>query len=101
MIPSKKKLEAAFPGKGRLLRKLLDDPKLDQEQLEHAVNVALDGHGAEAIFGDCVYRPDLVYINLGDTYATTLLYDYTRTRWSIGSWGDWIEAQERRGIRYE
>ena len=33
--------------------------------------------------------PAIHYINMGDTYATTLLY--VRSRWVVGCWGDIVE----------
>lgn len=39
------------------------------------------------------------YLNTGDTYAATIIrYD---GRWILGSWGDLLEALERRGIKFE
>jgi hypothetical protein len=40
------------------------------------------------------YDAVLLYVNMGDTYSTTLLYDTDRQKFSIGSWGDWIEQHE-------
>jgi hypothetical protein len=120
-IPSLKALEQAFPSKGKELRSLLDGtvspdnyasvrewvaqcyhkPRR-QERLECAINEALEGYDIEAIppnFNPPI--PDAVYVNLGDTYTTTLLYDYNRDKWIITSWGDWVGLQEQRGIRYE
>jgi hypothetical protein len=113
---SQKALEEAFPGKGATLRALLTgqtktrsfksvtdweakcyNPPPRQARLEVAVNEVLEGYGTEAIFGASCTRPEAVYINLGDTYTTTLVYDYTRARWCLTSWGDWVERHERRG----
>jgi len=115
---SQKRLEAAFPGKGKELRELLTKQRKTtdyksvrdwiskcynmpryQERLEVAVNEVLGGYGSEAIFGGGV-RPAMTYVNMGDTYITTLIYDYRRGSWLISSWGDWIEREERRGRRY-
>lgn len=35
-----------------------------------------------------------VYLNTGDTYATTLVYDTEGDRWKLTSWGDFLEAYE-------
>ena len=57
-----------------------------------ACNRVLGGYGVEAIFGpDSCTRPVLLYINLGDTYDTTLLYEPAKDRFSVGSWGDYVE----------
>ena len=121
MIPSRKALEAAFPGKGAVLRATLEGsipcgsyasvrklraacryPPRAQYEMETALNELLEGSGAEALpYNFAPPNPDAVYINMGDTYTTTLLYDYQRGKWIITSWGEWIERQERRGVRYE
>jgi len=119
MLPSYKTLEREFPGKGKELRELLEGkrktrsyksvqslerqcyhPPRYQERMETALNEVLEGFGAEAIFGDSCTQPDAVYINMGETYAATLLFDYARGRWLVTSWGDWVEAQERKGKVY-
>ena len=119
MVPSKKALEAAFPSKGAELRALLTGQADErayasvkrwcvqchhtpryQARVECAVNEILEGHGTEAIFSDGHVSPDAVYINMGDTYNTTLLYDCVRGRWLITCWGNWLEAQEKRGKVY-
>lgn len=38
-----------------------------------------------------------LYLNTGDTYNTTLLYDVEEDRFYITTWGDWVEAEEARG----
>jgi hypothetical protein len=121
MIPSRKALEAAFPGKGAVLRATLTSaiplgsyasvrklraacyhPPGAQYEMETALNEALEGYGTEVIPPNFAPpNPDAAYINLGDTYTTTLLYDYQRDKWIITSWGDWVELQERRGVKYE
>lgn len=60
-----------------------------------AANAALGGHGIEAIEGewhDRYYQTIVaLYVNLGETYATTLLFDAVKGRFQITSWGDWVE----------
>ena len=59
-----------------------------------AADVVLDGSGVEGITidGDCY--PCAEYVNLGDTYTTTLVHDIPAGRIRIGSWGDFVEALE-------
>ena len=38
----------------------------------------------------------LSYLNTGDTYGSTLLYDHGRGKWLLSSWGDIVEKQPRR-----
>jgi len=41
-------------------------------------------------------REGIEYVNTGDTYNTTLIYDYKTGRFYIGSWGGWVERYPRR-----
>jgi hypothetical protein len=110
--PSDKNLTRAFPnldyGKAEELSDKLkealgseDDDAIDKA-LEFA-NEALGGHGVEAIQGDGTHIDNywrdtvLVYVNLGDTYDTTILYDTENEEFSIGSWGDFMEEWEKDG----
>lgn len=71
------------------------------EALE-AANDFLDGSGVEALFGrdgqvvtdpwDSVHL--LEYVNVGDTYITTLLYDVQRRTFYLGDWGSFVEVWE-------
>jgi hypothetical protein len=61
----------------------------------HAINELVEGHGVEGLgpgrSGD--YAPPYEYINTGDTYSTTLIYDRDKDRLFIGSWGDIVEKE--------
>ena len=119
-IPSQKALVAAFGhDTGKALRRLLDgrtDPKTipataswvaqcynhprDSELIESACNAVLSGFGCEAIEAQSAWSDFYCsfvagYINMGDAYATTLLFDYYRGSVYICSWGDWVETSER------
>jgi hypothetical protein len=107
--PSAKELLKAFPSLESVeAQKLADRLKAavdadDPEQVDDvmdAVNEAVDGHGVESINGTD-YQVDkywmdtiLLYVNLGDTYDTTLLYDTENNEFSIGSYGDFVEKWE-------
>lgn len=57
-------------------------------------NRAMRQFGVETIKdhnGDVVAE----YINTGDTYNTTLLYDHTLDQFEVTTWGDWLEKFER------
>ena len=127
MKPSIKTLEAAFPGHGKALRKIIDANAITARGVDmtgllpetaawvrscfnypaeveiqlHAASELLEAHGTEAIFGDRITRPDLEYVNMGDTYINTIAFDYTKDRFMVTTVGDWIEHQERKGIHYE
>lgn len=122
MLPSVKSINTAFPGKGAEIRALLERRRKTydyasvqklmaechhkpdyQYRLETALNEIAGTYGAEATFStDSCTRPAAVYLNTGDTYAATLLYDVDRNRWYVTSWGDWVETAERtRRYRFE
>ena len=66
----------------------------------YAINHILEGYGCEAVFGDDPRWPDMEYVNMGDTYAATVLHDYTRGTYRVMGWGDWIEESEAAGRVY-
>lgn len=74
---------------------------------ERHVNKALDlanrfmqAYGVEAVRGKWVdnYYGDAValYVNTGNSYTGTLLYDTVRGKFEVTSWGDFVEKYERR-----
>jgi hypothetical protein len=115
-----KSLERAFPGKGQEIRDLLTKktktsdyktvnqwiekclfPPCYVERLEKALNEILEGYGSEAIFSsDNQTVPCFTYVNLGDTYTTTLIRDYDKETWIISSWGDYLEYKEKKGFQF-
>jgi len=38
------------------------------------------------------------YVNTGDTYTPTLMFDYEKSRFLLGSWGDLVERQPSRFV---
>jgi len=66
------------------------------------VSIATGGHGVEAIWIEEADRsdprglPDALYVNRGNPYAPTLLYDVRRAAFVETAWGDWLEAEEAR-----
>ena len=91
--PSIKTLERAFPGRGVYLRHLLDNTRAVNENpavIEWAdscyhepptyekrlcaINNAIDGYGVEYVpHGSNARSPGFSYINMGDTYTTTIV----------------------------
>ena len=63
-------------------------------------NVLLGGSGVEAIQGEWVDRYfqdiQLLYVNMGGTYDTTLLFDTVNGKFIAGSWGDFVESHPKR-----
>lgn len=63
------------------------------------VDRLVDGNGVEPIRDENVndrYYGDVValYVNMGDTYESTLLYDTQNHEFHVTSWGDWYEKYE-------
>ncbi len=60
----------------------------------HAINELVDGYGVEPLGPvDTRYGPPYEYINMGDTYATTLIYDRDKDELFIGDWGSIVEEE--------
>lgn len=114
-LPSVKTIEEAFPGKGRILRKLLESSKAVKEhpaaqELERkcynppglaymrmtALNAEAETFGIEAVWeagtgpGDGFGHPAFEYLNTGDTYSLTLVR-FVGGRYRVASWGDIVE----------
>lgn len=76
-----------------------DSPKNVDEVLE-AANKLLGGHGVESVRDENSYVNKfyhdtvLLYVNMGDPYVATLLYDTVNREFTIGSWGDFVEKLE-------
>ena len=106
--PSIKTLNAAFPGKGKELRNLINygptmlykSVKAWVDQCRHrpsyhdrrmcAINEILEGHGVEYLRTIEDKHMNYEYINMGDTYITTLLCDEDG-RFRVACWGDIVE----------
>ena len=93
----KKLIDARVPATASYVRSMHSDPyrsKLWRTTVAlHAMNEVLGTHGVEGLGpprgGD--YAPPYEYLNTGDTYAATLIYDRDRDRLFVGSWGDIAE----------
>lgn len=64
-----------------------------QELVMSALNDMIDGFGIEAI-----RNPDnsdhilATYVNTGDTYSVTVVYDHERDEYVLTTWGDWYSG---------
>ena len=61
----------------------------------------LDAHGVEAIRGNYhvsnyYYDAVALYVNMGDSYNGTVLYDTEKEKFYVTTYGDWVERNERR-----
>lgn len=65
-----------------------------------ALNELLEGFGVEYIrheddgyaVGD---QYGIEYVNQGDTYAATIMYDHARNCWRVGDWGSIVERSSK------
>ena len=108
--PSRNTLEAAFPGKGKELRNLIDGTvnpaeydsviRLCMRVYQHpthsymlivAINEVLEGHGIECIYPRDSKHPSYDYVNMGDSYTPTILLR-NDGKLIVSSWGDIVEA---------
>jgi hypothetical protein len=78
----------------------LDDFRSYEDRVQAALKImdgALETFGVEGFSGRSVYGHDgLSYLNTGDTYTPTVIYDYKSGTWKITSWGDMVEAYPSR-----
>ena len=54
-----------------------------------SINKLMRGFGVEAITEGSL---NLLYVNMGDTYDTTIVYDMDEGRARVGDWGTYVEA---------
>jgi len=96
VFPSVKKLSESLnisTADARLIRSAMDAGQSVQKVLRLADKI-MDAHGVEYIQSgeDTVYDKDgLDYVNMGDTYDTTLIFDHRKGRFIVSSWGDIVE----------
>lgn len=84
----------------QLNKQCLNPPDTIYEKLT-VVNELMEGHGIESIrvdeklYYDSYYGNSIAsYINLGDTYTLTIIYNHIELEWEVISWGDFFEAKE-------
>jgi hypothetical protein len=65
-----------------------------RERILACLNELLGGFGVEPIWGNDPYWPEAEYINTGDTYSLTILFN--GTSFMVTAWGDWFERNEKR-----
>ena len=71
-----------------------------EEMVMCAFNEILEGYGIEAIRDENVwidgFHMDIVavYVNMGDSYTTTILLDHEENEYVVTSYGDWVESRD-------
>lgn len=73
-------------------------PSMSPDAVLMMANLLLHGYGVESCRDERAwvdsYYGDIIalYVNTGETYDTTLLYDTEAKEFLVISWGDWYEA---------
>jgi hypothetical protein len=63
------------------------------------IDSIIDGHGVEFLRSnqDTIHAfHGLEYVNMGDPYRATVLFDHASQSFSVGCWGDVVERNPRR-----
>ena len=89
----------SFESNAKWIKQCFNRPS-DQELEMNALNELIEGFGVEPIrlenayvnryWDDCI----ATYINMGDTYITTIVYDTMNQSYELMSWGDFYESAE-------
>jgi hypothetical protein len=62
------------------------------------INSILEGYGVESIRGrtwDNYFTDSCaLYVNMGDTYALTIIYDVPKQKFVVTTWGQWVEKYQ-------
>jgi hypothetical protein len=76
-----------------------DNPKRVDAALDEISGI-IGGYGVQPITDnewDGYYcDAGALYVNMGDTYVPTVVYDTRKDRWMICSWGDLVEGDPKR-----
>jgi hypothetical protein len=72
-----------------------------QYTIMERANEIMNGFGVENLTDENAYDPYwqntiALYVNMGDTYNSTLLFDVGEGEFILTTWGDWFEEYERR-----
>ena len=63
-------------------------------RIMECLNEVLGMGGVEAIGDAQTYGPPAEYLNAGDTYAATIIFDHMAGNFKLTSCGDWLENNE-------
>jgi hypothetical protein len=61
------------------------------------VDKTIHGHGIEEIVGFQNSHTKTVgmYVNMGESYASTIIYDCLANKFYVGTWADWMEWRKK------
>lgn len=67
-----------------------------------AIERVIGGHGIEGIPNPArTYEDEVSYVNMGDPYTPTVMWDCADERFRVGCWGDLIEKFPKRFKRQQ
>lgn len=72
---------------------LLQEGIAQPEAVLEQINTLVGAFGVEGGHGEYSDK-DYLYLNMGDTYSTTIIHD-SELGFYIGSWGDWVHEEDR------
>lgn len=82
-----------FPRSNAYFSKCFHEPRR-LDRILACLDECLGTHGVEALGDVRTYGPPAEYLNTGDTYAATILFDHLAGNFKLTSWGDWLEKNE-------
>ena len=91
--------EAMTEAVAKSLVKIIKDRSVKLDPTMEAANGILRGFGVEAVRGGIHvsnYFQDIcaLYVNMGDTYDATILYDTVKQKFYVTTMGDFVEAKQ-------
>ena len=97
-LPSIKTIEKSFPylvkEDVKKIRKILETYCYSPRKCLSKIDKILETCGVEYIKDirdNYIQELGVLYCNAGDTYATTIFYDYDKGNYYISCWGDIVE----------
>jgi len=96
-------LDTKQPFTWAVAQRIADMPRGSSKSIDKvldAVNEAIDGFGVEAIRSEKAwdnYYGDSVafYVNTGDTYSASVVYDIGKDQLYVTDYGEWVERNEK------
>jgi len=67
---------------------------LAADETMQLANNRLMGHGVETINGGEHREAVAYYVNMGDPYVSTVIYDIPANKFYVTTYGDWVEWRE-------
>jgi hypothetical protein len=72
----------------------------DDDKALYTIDKIIKGYGVESVrdnqWSDLYQDIGLIYVNMGDTYTPTVIYDTRKRKWIVGCLGDVIEKGGKR-----